>query len=258
MRLRPGVPSTPGFAFLDADDLWYPEKLQAQRRYHEAHPDVCMSFTNYRHVDPDGRDLGDCFSYWPAFGRLAGSPGGFRRLEEALPALFAENVVGTSTVVARRDALQNANGFDEALHSAEDWNLWLRLAAAGPVAFSTRVLGDYLMRPGSETSKSEARLAAVEGILRRHQDAVSSLPLAAVRRALARLLVGRAESHRAAGQPRRALDAHLRAFALAPSLRTLRSALADGRRILAGGELSTMMMSRAIRRTPPTRVQDKR
>jgi glycosyltransferase involved in cell wall biosynthesis len=222
-------------AFLDADDLWYSGKLQSQVRYHEAHPDICMSLTNYRHVDPAGEDLGDCFSFWPAFSGLAKPNADFQLLEAALPTLFAENVVGTSTVMARRDALQTASGFDEALHSAEDWDLWLRLAAVGPVAFSGRVLCDYLMRPGSETSKAEARLSAIDEIIRRHEGAVFRLRPAAVRRARARLMVGRAEAQRAEGDPLGALAAHLRAFTLAPSLRTLRSALADGARMLVSG-----------------------
>ena len=115
-------------AFLDADDSWCPHKLATQLAFHREHPEVVFSFTDYRCISPQGEDLGGSFDYWQKFGRIAGKHSGYRLLDAAPAVLFAENPVGTSSVMARRDALQDAKGFDSALPSAEDWDLWLRLA----------------------------------------------------------------------------------------------------------------------------------
>ncbi|NKN33742.1 glycosyltransferase family 2 protein [Marichromatium bheemlicum] len=220
-------------AFLDADDTWYPGKLAAQLAFHRRDPELVMSFTNYRHVATDGEDRGDCFSLRPGFRRLLEGDDTFRRLSHPAALLFAENVVGTSTVVARRDALQNAKGFDSGLHSAEGWDLWLRLASTGAVGFSPRVYCDYERHAEAETSRTEARLAALAQIIQRYRPELGTAHPAALRRARARLLVGEAEWHRAQGRPGRACASHLFALSLNPQWRILRGALADGRRLLA-------------------------
>ena len=133
---------------------------------HPASPHVlalarAFTFTDYLHLDPEGRSLGTAFEYWkPSFhGRRDDA---FAPLENALVTLIGCNLAGTSTVVAKREALRNANGFAEDLPSAEDWDLWLRLALAGTVAVSTRVTTNYLVRPGSETANRAARIEKVQ------------------------------------------------------------------------------------------------
>src|SRR5262249_49063411 len=146
-------------AFLDADDLWWPHKLARQLEYHGLNQDVGFSFTDYLHVDPRGEVRGTCFDYWrPAY--IDRADFGFKTISDPEFELLAANVVGTSTVVASRKALQNANGFASASQSAEDWELWLRLAAIAPVACSAATTTTYLMRPSSETQNRSARIDA--------------------------------------------------------------------------------------------------
>lgn len=213
-------------AFLDADDRWLTGKLAAQIAFHHSRPDVILSFTDYRHVGPQGQDRGTAFAYWPLHAVFR-NHAGFVAVADAPSLLLAENAVGTSTVVARRDALQDASGFATDLASAEDWDLWLRLSRAGPVAVTGAVTADYAMRPGSETGNATARLEAMLKIVRRHRRAGSGVAPWAIRRAFARILTGRAELARQRGQHWRALSRHCWAFALAPSLRTVRAAASD-------------------------------
>lgn len=225
--------SAPLIAFLDADDRWLPGKLAPQLGHHLAHPDDVFSFNDYLHVDPAGADHGTSFEYWPAFRRTAGraDADGYRRLERAAAAILAENVVGTSTVVARRDALQNASGFDAALRSAADWDLWLRLARAGPVAFSRRVGTHYLMqRPGSVSANAALRISCMRRILEAHAPFVREIGAegaAAVRRARANLWDCEAALARAEGRLGRAVIARLRGTLLVPSGRRLRHIAGD-------------------------------
>lgn len=224
--------AAPLIAFLDADDLWTPGKLAAQLAFHANDRSAIFSFTDYLHVDPSGACHGTSFEYWPAFRRsLAGedATNGFRRLDRPAAHILAENVVGTSTVVARREVLQNASGFDASLRSAADWDLWLRLARSGPVGFSRTVGTRYLMqRPGSVSANAALRIACMHRIL----DANAPFLLAAgesgsVRLARAHLLETEAEFARAQGRRGEAIATHLRAWALCPSARRLRAIAAD-------------------------------
>lgn len=115
-------------AFLDADDIWSEGKLSQQIAFHQRRPDVGFSVTNYLHIDRDGGTHGTCFDYWHFTPRRVDGSG-FAVLHNPEATLLGANVVGTTTVVARRRRLQIANGFREDLRSAEDWGLWLRLAA---------------------------------------------------------------------------------------------------------------------------------
>lgn len=177
-------------AFLDADDSWLPGKLAAEIAFHHDNPDVAFTFTDYRHVDVEGRLRSTAFGFWkPGFAIQGGE--GFQRLRQPAAELFAINAVGTSCVVAKRESLQNANGFAVDLPSAEDWDLWLRLAAAGPVAVSTDVTMHYLMRPGSETANRGARIQAMEDIITRFGG--REMPAWARRAARARLMASKAQ-----------------------------------------------------------------
>lgn len=221
-------------AFIDADDYWYPGKLARQIAFHLANPDVSLSFTNYLHVDPAGKSFGDCFSYWSWFDRHARPDDKFHKLDHtALALIFAENVIGTSTVVATTIALQNANGFDEQLRSASDWDLWLRIARRGHVGYTRTNYADYLMRPGSISGNAKLRLEQMDRIIEKHQLDVAKISLVAVAHAWGRLATGYAELYSAQKQPVRALLAHLKACLLSPSKRVFR-ATANGALRLAG------------------------
>jgi glycosyltransferase involved in cell wall biosynthesis len=213
-------------AFLDADDTWSPGKLDAQLAYHGANPMIGFSFTDYLHVTPDGAQLGTCFAYWGCtWTRVADDA--YFVVRDAEARLLGSNLVGTSTVLMNRDAFLAAGGFSARWASAEDWDLWLRVAALAPVACSTYVTMSYLMRPGSETSNRRARLAAMAGIIDRYRSRTEPVFQRTVRLAQARLDVATAEAARADGDPRGAARAHLRALLAHPDWRTGRAFAAD-------------------------------
>lgn len=215
-------------AFLDADDKWHPNKLATQLALHMKRPDIILSFTDYRHVNPMGDDLGTCFAYWPHFNSFCRQATKWQTLDRLGAAfLFGENVVGTSTVMVRRDALQNAMGFDETLRSAEDWDLWLRLALMGPIGFVKHPLVTYLMRPGSESANMLLRIQVMEQLIQKYQDDIFALSWRAVARAKARLVVGKAEYFRSIQRPWKASSLHLQGWMLSPSRRVARALAAD-------------------------------
>jgi glycosyltransferase involved in cell wall biosynthesis len=107
-------------AFLDADDRWLPEFLQSQIDYLSRHPGCDLVYA-------DARITGDT----PLAGRTfmdttpSDGPVTFSSL------LSQRCTVITSSVVARRDTIAAAGGFDAGLRRGQDFDLWLRLAHLG-------------------------------------------------------------------------------------------------------------------------------
>lgn len=227
--------SAPLIAFLDADDVWYPQKLAVQMALHRRWPEVVLSFTDYRHVTVEGEDRGGCFAFWPRFrAQTAGAREPFLLGGDAIAQIYAENVIGTSTVIARTDVLRELGGFACDLLSSEDWDLWLRLAARGQVACVPQVLADYLMhRPGNVTRNLRARMTAVRIIADRHAAKVRRFGYWPVNTLEARLLGGRADAAQAAGLKWRAAGLRLMSLLRAPDRRTAREVVSSLRGLLA-------------------------
>jgi glycosyltransferase involved in cell wall biosynthesis len=107
-------------AFLDADDLWYPHLLESQVRLlaQQDGPDL---------VYANGRLIGDGPLRGMLFMDTAPSIG-----EPTVEALLSLRcTVLTSSVVVQRTALIAAGLFDETLRRGQDFDMWLRVAAAG-------------------------------------------------------------------------------------------------------------------------------
>ncbi|WP_051215899.1 glycosyltransferase family 2 protein [Ferrimonas futtsuensis] len=194
-------------AFLDADDTWRPDKLRQQWQALANRPEAAMCFTNYMHVKPDGESIIDCFSFWPDFRRYAPVLPNYITPQQ----LLAENVVGTSTVMARRQAIEAVGGFDTRLASASDWELWLKIAKAYPTIALPDCHCDYLMRPGSISMARLKRLNAMTEILKRHKTDFGQHP-AAIHSAVARINLGYAEWYQEQREFGRALMYQLKAL----------------------------------------------
>ncbi len=218
----------PLVAFLDADDRWRLDKREAQLALHAAHPGIGFSFTDFRHVTVEGEDRGTCLGFWPRFaGRHAGREEGFVLGADGLAQIYAENVVGTSTVMVRTALLRELGGFYDRLGSAEDWDLWLRLAARAPVGCVPRVLMDYTIhRPGSVSTDAARRLNAVRTVAGWHEAAAAALDRGAVGACRARLLVAAAEAEERGGHRLRAGLLRVAALLRRPSRRLAREAAA--------------------------------
>lgn len=78
-------------------------------------------------------------------------------------------VGGCSSMVLRRDAFEQAGGFDREMPALQDWDLWWRVAQAGPI----RVLHDievcYEDRHADRISRNaERRIAGFERLLEKY------------------------------------------------------------------------------------------
>ncbi|WP_026374779.1 glycosyltransferase family 2 protein [Aestuariibacter salexigens] len=218
-------------AFLDADDFWYPNKIGHQLRYMQQNKGCVMSFTNYDHVDEDYQYIIDCFSYWREVTLPVTRHNNFNGLRDPLDTLLATNLVGTSTVMARKDALIACGLFDPSLNSASDWDMWLKLASAGHIAYNSHVQMGYLMRSGSITSNRLNRLSAmrtiIDNVCRNAQPSSH-----AVRIAEAKVCEGYAEYYREQENYSKAIKHGVLSFVNAPYLRTFKHLCLDIKKAL--------------------------
>jgi glycosyltransferase involved in cell wall biosynthesis len=102
-------------AFLDADDLWLPGKLERQMELFRGRPEVGVVYSEYQVMDGDGR-------------LLEKGPTPMRR-GWVSGELLIENFVCYSAGVVRRECLERCGAFDETLGMGIDYDLWLRLSA---------------------------------------------------------------------------------------------------------------------------------
>lgn len=127
-------------AFLDADDLWYPEKLEHQLARMTSDGST-WSYTDCRIVSARGEPLGRFARRIP------------QRAGHVTEALLRENFIPLSTVMIERDILLEAGGFDVTFGVANDYDLWLRLSARIPVLACPGVLSAYRVHGSNLTGR---------------------------------------------------------------------------------------------------------
>jgi GT2 family glycosyltransferase len=130
-------------AFLDADDLWLPTKLERQVRYFERYPEtgllhtgahVCSRPTSLLFEIPD-----------PPAAEMPPPTSAFCSI------FHCDRTVMTLTAMAPRQVVVDAGLFDERREvHVEDWDLWLRIAARHPVGYLPAPLAIH--RPGGGMS----------------------------------------------------------------------------------------------------------
>ncbi len=144
-------------AFLDSDDLWFPNHLEAARILMLRHNAIDFLFADTQFT----RMAGLRASYLQGKSIEAVShdrDGTWRVFHRTIyPELIQASTIITSSAIIRRERLQQLDGFDERLTPfGEDTDLWLRAAvisrAAGnwAVTVHRRKLDDGLMNSGQE------------------------------------------------------------------------------------------------------------
>ncbi len=149
---------SPYLVFLDADDRLCPGVLAAGLACLADWPRAAFVFGGYRNMDVAGH-------YWrhPTLPR----PG-----PAALADLLGVNAVGMhATVMYRRAPLEAAGGFDEALRSCEDWDVYLRLAATHEIVAHHHICADYRRHAGSMSQVFDRLIDAGLAVLERHRPA---------------------------------------------------------------------------------------
>lgn len=217
-------------AFLDADDLWAPDKLEAHAAFHQTHSGADISYARIAFLHPDDHclDAAQTHSTIPA-GALA--------LEQAL----GENpVCTTSNLVVTRAFWNTCGGFREGMQHAEDQE-WIARAVAGGARASglERVLVGYRLSIDGLSADLPAMYAGWQQLSREYAE---SFDVAGARALYCRYLARRAL--RAGGSSAQALHFALEGLKSSPG-----AFLKDRRRgaLTVMGALVSPVLPRAAR-----------
>jgi len=74
-------------------------------------------------------------------------------LQDWLPRIGASQRIQTPSIVVRRSVYEELGGFDRRLSWSEDWEMWVRVAAAYPVAYTPSLLAEYRQHQSSNTGQ---------------------------------------------------------------------------------------------------------
>lgn len=140
-------------AFLDADDVWMPSKLQAQMDvFARADARVGVVHCGYRLIDEHGAPIEDRYVAAPS-----------RRGDVFRDILLDDYAVSgsASAVVVRRAVLDRVGFFDERLFHGADADMWLRLAYVSHFDFAPEPLVALRVH-GSSAQRVNARAKAID------------------------------------------------------------------------------------------------
>jgi glycosyltransferase involved in cell wall biosynthesis/acyl carrier protein len=137
-------------AFLDADDIWIPEKLTEQMAAFRAQPGVGVVYSDAMAIDESGRQMD----------RMPAGARGGRALDE----LLLENFVPFSSAVVRRECFLTAGLLNPRFRVCTDYDLWLRIAKEHEFLRVPKVLIRYRRKANALSGNADEMFATARVI----------------------------------------------------------------------------------------------
>lgn len=146
-------------AFLDADDLWLPKKLEKQ----------------VQQFQTLGENVGFIHAYYTEFdNRGEYSPKPFKHLKglnidgDVKRSIVIHDFVATLTVMIKREVLESIGDFDTTLSGPEDWDLWIRIAQKYQFGFIAEPLARYRLSASGLSKNYEKFEGELKKVLDRY------------------------------------------------------------------------------------------
>jgi glycosyltransferase involved in cell wall biosynthesis len=133
-------------AFLDADDIWLPEKLRKQIQVIQQDPAITLVSCNSQLIAESGLPVKE--------GHLNRPP---VEGPDAWKTLLVYNFLPTPTVLTLTSLVKEIGGFDESLAVGEDLDLWIKLGLRGKIIVLKEILTNYYDRAGSLMKRHEGQ-----------------------------------------------------------------------------------------------------
>lgn len=124
-------------AFQDSDDVWRIDKLEKQMAYMHQSTDYDMVYCSFLKHYSNGGSL------------VVPNNQIGEREGDMYATLLVNNVIGTPTVLIRRNVFLECGGFDTELKAIEDWDLAVRVARNSQIGFISEILVDAYETQGS-------------------------------------------------------------------------------------------------------------
>lgn len=140
-------------AFLDADDVWHPTKLQLQVELLESNP--LMSFCHTAHETVNER------------GEVTGC--GFSQDLTSYSDLLRSGCVCVSTVMVRRECFNVSGLFDPLLSGVQDYDMWLKLSRHFEVGFISTTQAGYRVHSTNMSGNIKSMVDEIIFVLQRHR-----------------------------------------------------------------------------------------
>ncbi len=157
--------------FLHQDDCWLPGRLAALKTQAAIHPHVVLFLHATIFIDARARQLG----VW-----RCPLPHTYRPLppERVRERLLVQNFIAIPAPLFRREEALRVGGLDERLWYTADWDLWLKLAAAGETLYDPRPRACFRVHALSQTMRQSSDDAEFrrqhQAVLKRHLPACRS------------------------------------------------------------------------------------
>lgn len=140
--------------FLDADDVYLPEKIERQAAFLTEHPGVDLVYSDYFTSDSELN--------------LTGLTAVRLRQKDILEAIAMHNYFPPSVPMFRRTKMETVGGFDESLRMTEDWDYWIRWAKVGAFAYLPGATTIYRIHPVQVHKDLHNMFRAGKKVLRKH------------------------------------------------------------------------------------------
>ena len=142
-------------AYLDADDMWYPGKLEQQVAFLDRHQECGLVHSDLHIIDEQDRFI---MKEWHLSRRNAAVRG------HCLSELVNGCAIQVPTVLERRSCHDRAGGFDVRFRQSEDYLHWIRAVLNGyTIGYIDEPLAMYRWRSGS-LSKNQVEM--IESMIR--------------------------------------------------------------------------------------------
>jgi glycosyltransferase involved in cell wall biosynthesis len=168
--------------WLHHDDLWLPGRAAEVRRWIAGAPQAALHIAPSRIIDRDGRTLGTWRCPFGIEGEISST--------QFVERLLVQNFISAPAPVYRKQAWVACGGIDESLWYTGDWDIWLKLAAQGPVHHHRKALSAFRIHGTSLTATGSGDIKEFERqmqvVLDRHLPgfaAAAPIKAAKVRRA---------------------------------------------------------------------------
>ncbi len=149
---------SPYVCLLSVDDVWLPGRADAVHAWIEAAPSAVLHLAPTAIIDRHGCALGIWRCPLPMSRELS--------FESVAERLLVQNFIASPTPVFRRDAWMANDGLDESLWYTADWDLWLKLSAAGTVQYHPDVTSGFRIHSGSLTMTASRNSVELEQQMR--------------------------------------------------------------------------------------------